>query len=55
MQSNLLPEAKLYIWDVESDNVCYLNFTNGKLSFEEVAADGKQAEDTSDDEFSLRR
>ncbi|KAE8751558.1 hypothetical protein FOCC_FOCC001805 [Frankliniella occidentalis] len=55
-QSNLLPEPKLYVWDVESDTICYLNLTNGKISSEEAANETeKTREGLPEDEFSPRR
>ena len=29
-QSSLLPDPKLYIWDVETDSLSYFNFASGK-------------------------
>ena len=29
-QSNLIPDPKLYIWDVENDSILYFNFASGK-------------------------
>ncbi|XP_034252751.1 intraflagellar transport protein 140 homolog [Thrips palmi] len=54
-QSNLLPEPKLYVWDIESDSICYLNFTNGKLSSEEIESSTDPAGETADNDFSQRR
>ncbi|KAJ1532231.1 hypothetical protein ONE63_000848 [Megalurothrips usitatus] len=55
-QANLLPEPKLYIWDVESDSICYLNFTTGKLSSEEGENSSElSGEESPEDEFSPRR
>ena len=33
-QSSLLPDPKLYIWDVETDSLSYFNFASGKTMFE---------------------
>jgi hypothetical protein len=30
-QSNFLPDPKLFVWDIESDNLQYFNLATGKL------------------------
>lgn len=29
-QTSLLPDPKLYIWDIENDNITYFNFASGR-------------------------
>ena len=30
MQSSLIPDPKLYVWDIENDAIIYYNFASGK-------------------------
>ena len=34
-QSSLIPDPKLYIWDMENDSLLYFNFASGKTDSEE--------------------
>ena len=30
VQGSLVPDPKLYVWDIENDNIIYFNFASGK-------------------------
>jgi hypothetical protein len=35
-QSNFLPNPKLFLWDIESDNLQYFNLETGKLDIHDI-------------------
>ncbi|XP_068236628.1 intraflagellar transport protein 140 homolog isoform X1 [Palaemon carinicauda] len=55
-QTSLLPDSKLYIWDVEHDNISYFNFASGHAEDDDVdtSAPPNSAESASSKDIRLQ-